>query len=145
MHFYLSKISLASIKRNHRGVMGGQHLPEEGECLIEGCCWSKVWGRQLHLLRHRTSSWSRKEKSLHGQLNAGSRVTIELTPYYIIKARNKLNEQHFTQVYIWASGRRAFVMKKVVISSNSAHNAELSKATFVHLIERIMKRLCSWH
>lgn len=59
MCVYLSKVSLAGIQRNHRGVVGGQHLPEEGQRLSEGGCGSQVCRRQLHLSGRRSSRWSK--------------------------------------------------------------------------------------
>lgn len=46
---YLSEVSLPGIQGNYRGVMGGQHLPEERERLSEGGCGAQISRRQLHL------------------------------------------------------------------------------------------------
>lgn len=53
---YLSKVSLASIQRNHWWIMGGQHLPEEGQGLCERACWSQVCRWKLHLSNNKGSS-----------------------------------------------------------------------------------------
>ena len=51
MRIHLSKVSLAGIQRNYGGVMRGEHLPEEGEGLSEGCCGPQICRWQLYLHR----------------------------------------------------------------------------------------------
>lgn len=48
---YLCKISLAGVQRDHRGVMGGQNLPEEREGLRQRGCRSQICRWELHLSR----------------------------------------------------------------------------------------------
>lgn len=53
---YLSKVSLTSVQRNHWWIMGGQHLPEEGQGLCERASWSQVCRWKLHLPNNKGSS-----------------------------------------------------------------------------------------
>ena len=48
---YLSKVCLPCVQGYHGGVVGGQHLPQQGQGLGEGGGGAQVWRGELHLPR----------------------------------------------------------------------------------------------
>lgn len=77
-------------------------------------------------------------------------------PHNIIKALNIHNEQHDRlniQLHPAATlSLSLFRVRRAFFNEEGfdfiglwMDNTELSPATFVHLIEQIMRRLCSWH